>query len=261
MDIGNFSALPSFRLDGRLALITGASEGIGNSLAVAFARAGANLALISRDIRRLSKTIDMVKQFGIEAHSFQADIRNIGELRQLGISVKKQLGPVVILVNSAGYPLTKPALMVTEEDWDLVIDTSLKGVFFMCQHFAGMMSEHGYGKIINLSSTYAQNVAVGKSVYAIAKNGVSHLTRSLAVEWAPYGIRVNSLAPCLTKTHTRESVFKDKKRIKLLVERIPLGRYANTDDLIGGALFLASEASDFVTGHTLFIDGGRTAAG
>lgn len=261
MDIGSFSALPSFRLDGRLALITGASQGIGNSIAVGFARAGANLALISRDIKRLNKTVATVKQFGIEAQSFQADVQNINDIRQLSISVKKQLGPVTILVNAAGYPLTKSALTVTEEDWDMVMDTGLKGVFFICQLFAKMMSEKGYGKIINLSSTYAQNVGEGKSVYAIAKIGVAHLSRSLAVEWAPFGIRVNSLAPSLTDTPTREYVFKDKKRLKMLVDKIPLGRYAKTEDLIGGALFLASEASDYVTGHTLFVDGGRTAAG
>lgn len=252
--------LPLFRLDGRLAVITGASEGIGKSIAIAFAQSGADLALVSRDKKRLSRILDIVRGFGVNAYSYQADVRSVDDLKQLGTSINKQLGSVVILVNSAGMPFTKPALQVTEAEWDNVINTGLKGLFFTCQQFAKLMSEQGYGKIINLSSTYAKIAATGKSVYAVAKAGVSSLTRSLAVEWASSGVRINSIAPTLINTPSREKIISDEARIKLLVERIPLGRYGETKDLIGGAIFLASEASDFITGQTLFIDGGLTTA-
>lgn len=253
--------LPSFRLDDRLAVITGSSEGIGQRLAIAFARAGARLALVSRDTQRLPETIESVQRFKGEAQAYQADVRNVEEIRRLSISVEKRQGTATILVNSAGYPLTKPAREVTVEEWDSVMDIGLRGVFFVCQAFAGIMGDQGYGKIINLSSTYAHSVAVNKSVYAIAKSGISQLTRALALEWAPLGIRVNALAPTLTVTPSREPVLEDEQRVQSIVSRIPLGRYATTDDLIGSALFLASEASDFVTGHTLFVDGGWTTTG
>lgn len=253
--------LPSFRLDGRLAVITGASEGIGRSLAVAFGLAGAPLALVSRDPRRLDDTIADLRRFDGQAVAYQADVRDREDLQRLAASVRAEQGPATLLVNSAGYPQTKPALQVSERDWDVVMDTGLKGLFFTCCAFAPAMIEQGYGKIINLSSTYAYGVAPDKSVYAIAKAAVSHLTRALAVEWAPHGVRVNALAPTLTATPTREQVIADEERLEAILARIPLGRYASPADLVGSALFLASEASDFVTGHTLSVDGGWTAAG
>lgn len=252
--------LPSFYLHDRLAVIVGASEGIGQHLALAFARAGARIALVSRNRSRLAETIERIQRSGGEANGYSADIRSLDDIERLANEIAATQGAVTILVNSAGVPLTKLAFEVTEAEWDNVVDTGLKGMFFTCLAFGKRMAEQRYGKIINLSSTYAESVAVGKSVYAITKAGVSQLTRALALEWASVGICVNALAPTLTATPTRSPVFADKQRMQAILARIPQGRYAQPSDLTGAALFLASEASDFVTGQTLFVDGGWNAA-
>jgi NAD(P)-dependent dehydrogenase (short-subunit alcohol dehydrogenase family) len=251
---------PSFSLKGRLAVVTGASEGIGRSLALTFAAAGARLALVSRAPERLGELVASIEALGAEAHTYQADVCVPAEIAPLAEAVTAGQGVAGILVNSAGAPLTKPAFDVSEGDWDLVLDTGLKGMFFTCLAFGRSMAEQGYGKIINLGSTYCESVAHGKSVYAIAKAGVAHLTRALALEWAPLGVRVNALAPTLTVTPTREAVLADQERMISILARIPMGRYAQPSDLAGAGLFLASEASDFVTGQILFVDGGWNAA-
>ncbi len=252
---------PSFALTDSLAVITGASEGIGWHMAMTFAQAGARLALVSRSAERLQGMVEAVRRLDGEAVAYQADLRDLEDIERLATGISRRQGTATVLVNAAGYPLTKAARDVTGQEWDLVLDIGLKATFFTCQAFAGAMAEQGYGKVINLSSTYANTVARGKSVYAIAKAGVSQLTRALAVEWAPLGIRVNALAPTLTATPSREAVLEDPGRVQAIVGRIPLGRYATPEDLTGAALFLASRASDFVTGQTLYVDGGWTAAG
>ena len=252
--------LPSFGLAGRLAVVTGASDGIGRGLALAFAEAGARLALVSRAPERLAELVTSIEASGAEARAYQADVCARADLERLAVAVATRQGVATILVNSAGVPLTKPAFDVTEEEWDRVMDTGLKGMYFTCLVFGRSMAEHGYGKIINLASTYSESVAHGKSVYAIAKAGVAHLTRALAVEWAPLGVRVNALAPTATNTPSRQEVFTSPERMRSILGRIPMGRHAQPSDLAGAGLFLASEASDFVTGHVLFVDGGWNAA-
>ena len=166
----------------------------------------------------------------------------------------------LVLVNNAGLGFTKAALDVTEEDWDALIDLHVKGTFFCSQQIGGLMLERGYGKIINLSSTWAAATDVGKSVYCAAKAAISHLTAALSTEWAPQGVRVNALAPATTMTDFVEGHDGGESRAGRAAasSRIKLGRFAQPDDLIGAAVFLASAASDFVTGQTLFVDGGFT---
>jgi NAD(P)-dependent dehydrogenase (short-subunit alcohol dehydrogenase family) len=257
---GQACELPSFRLEGRLAVMTGASEGIGHGLALALGRAGARLALVSRAPDRLKEVVGALDAIGAEARAYQADVRVRADLERLADAVNATQGAAEILINAAGVPLTRPAAEVTETEWDAVIDTGLKAVFFACLAFGRGMRERRYGKIINLGSTYSESVGPGKSVYAIAKAGVAHLTRALALEWAPDGVRVNALAPTLTATPTRQALLADEDRMRYILARIPMGRYAQPSDLTGAALFLASEASDFVTGQTLFVDGGWNAA-
>lgn len=252
--------VPSFRLDGRVAVVTGASEGIGQNIALAFAAAGAHLALVSRQPERLASTVEQIRAGGGEARAYRADLRSVDDIQRLRDRVLDDWKTVTILVNAAGMPLTRSAFDVTEHEWDTVVTTNLKSVFFICTAFGAHMAEQGYGKIINLSSTYAESVGKGKSVYAVTKAGVSHLTRALANEWASLGVRVNALAPTTTITPTRQSVLADPERAAWLKSRIPMGRYGETGDLLGSALFLAAPASDFVTGHTLYVDGGWHAA-
>jgi 2-deoxy-D-gluconate 3-dehydrogenase len=257
--------LPSFRLDARLAVISGASQGIGRAFALAYSRAGAEVVLVSRGREKLLEAQRAVEATGGTAHIICADLGKIDDIRRLEQGVLKLVGARdlgLVLVNSAGFGFTKPALDVTEEDWDRVLDVHAKGTFFCCQVFGRRMIERGYGKIINLSSTWSASTDVGKSVYGIAKAGVSYLTAALSTEWAPLGVRVNAIAPTSTLTENTSLAFReDPARAERLRSRIKLGRFAEPSDLIGAAIFLASAASDFISGHTLFVDGGWHAAG
>jgi NAD(P)-dependent dehydrogenase (short-subunit alcohol dehydrogenase family) len=257
--------LPSFRLDGRLAVITGASEGIGRAFALAYSRAGAEVVLVSRTREKLLKVQNSVQASGGRAHVLCADMGKLDDIRSIERDVSQLLkgkDVPLVLVNAAGLGLTRPAIEVTEEDWDHMIDVHAKGTFFCCQSLGRLMIERGYGKIINLSSTWSASTDMGKSVYGAAKAGVSYLTAALSTEWAPLGVRVNAIAPTATLTdRVSQSFREDEERSQHLLNRIKLGRFAEPSDLIGAALFLASPASDFVTGHTLFVDGGWHAAG
>jgi len=257
--------LPSFRLDRRLAIITGASQGIGCAFALAYSRAGAEVVLVSRGREKLLETQRAVETAGGRAHVICADVSKIEEIRQLERDVSKLIEGKdhgLVLVNCAGFGFTKPALEVTEEDWDKVLDVHAKGTFFCCQEFGRRMIDRGYGKIINLSSTWSSSTDLGKSVYGAAKAGVSYLTAALSTEWASLGVRVNAIAPTSTLTESTSLAFRENEaRAERLRSRITLGRFAEPSDLVGAALFLASPASDFISGHTLFVDGGWNAAG
>jgi NAD(P)-dependent dehydrogenase (short-subunit alcohol dehydrogenase family) len=256
--------LPSFRLDGRLAVITGASDGIGRTFALAFARSGAEVVLVSRTQEKLAEAKHAVEAAGGRAHIIRADVGKVEDIR----SMEKEVSRLVkgrdislLLVNCAGFGFTKAALDTTEEDWDNILDVHAKGTFFCCQFMGKMMIERGYGKIINLSSTWSVSTDAGKSVYGAAKASVSYLTAALSTEWAPLGVRVNAIAPTSTLTESTSRTFRENEaRAQRLLSRIKLGRFAEPSDLVGAAIFLASPASDFVSGHTLFVDGGWHAA-
>ncbi len=256
--------LPSFRLDGRLAVITGASDGIGRTFALAYARAGAEVVLVSRTREKLLEAQQAIEAAGGRAHILRADVSKIADIRSIEQEVSRLIKDrelSLVLVNCAGFGFTKPALEITEEDWDQILDVHAKGTFFCCQFLGKLMIERGYGKIINLSSTWSVSTDQGKCVYGIAKAGVSYLTAALSTEWAPLGVRVNAIAPTSTLTESTSRTFRENEaRAQKLLSRIRLGRFAEPSDLVGAAIFLASPASDFVTGHTLFVDGGWQAA-
>jgi NAD(P)-dependent dehydrogenase (short-subunit alcohol dehydrogenase family) len=196
-------ALPSFRLDGRLAVITGASDGIGRAFALAYSRSGAEVVLVSRTREKLLDVQRSVEAAGGRANVVPADVGKIDDIRSVEQEVSRIIHSskdkgrdlALVLVNCAGFGFTKPALDITEEDWDKILDVHAKGTFFCCQSLGRLMIEQGYGKIINLSSTWSTSTDMGKSVYGIAKAGVSYLTEALSTEWAPLGVRVNAIAP------------------------------------------------------------------
>jgi 2-deoxy-D-gluconate 3-dehydrogenase len=261
-DIAPDDPLASFRLDDRLIVVTGASEGIGRVLAESFARAGASLVLVSRRPEKLEEVRRAISVRGGNATVIPADVRDIATIRALGEAVRRLVQGDqrrLVLVNNAGFGFTKPALDVTEQDWNMVFDTHAKGTFFCSQQLGSLMIERGYGKIINMSSTWSVATLSGKSVYCAAKAAVSHLTEALSTEWAPHGVRVNALAPGTTTTDSaNERISREPARFEEMRSRIKLGEFAKPSDLVGAAIYLASAASDYVTGQTLFVDGGYT---
>lgn len=253
------SIAQKFDVRNRVALITGASEGIGHDLSLALSAAGATTIICSRNIKKLKNLELLIKGNGGKAFSYQIDVTQVNEIEKLKEYVLRDFNKLDILINSAAYTINALAWDTTEDEWDKSVDTSFKGTFFCCTKLGEIMKNQGYGKIINLSSTYAKATQPTRSVYCGIKAGISHLTEALAVEWGKYGIRINTLAPTAVKTPSREEYLK--KHGQGTIDRVPLGRIAETDDLIGATIYLCSPASDFVTGTTLFVDGGFVAHG
>ncbi len=251
--MGNF--LDRFSLSGRVAIVTGASEGIGEAIARGLAEAGADVVLCSRREEKLKNVMVEIEKTGGKADLFVLDVCKLGDIEKLRDFVLKRFGKIDILVNNAAFTVTKPAWEVTEDEWNLMMDTGFKGLFFCCQIIGSSMRQRGYGKIINLSSTFSRSIIKGRSVYGGIKAGVSHLTEALAFEWGADGIRVNALAPTAVLTPSRRDLLKGEV-LERILSRIPLGRLATPEDLVNAAVYLSSAASDFITGHTLFVDGG-----
>lgn len=243
------------------AVVIGASGGIGAAIAVALGKAGAEVILGGRSRDRMTETAGRISASGGVAHVEEVDARDTGSISAFAAAVVDRHGAPRTLINCMGGALYKPALEVTPDEWDDLHSTHLRGSFFMCQAFAPGMRDAGYGKIVNMSSTWAFTVAEGRSVYASAKAGLGHLTSALALEWAPYGVRVNAIAPTTIRTPRVEArLSAEPEAEQYAVSRIPLGRLGTTDDVVGPTLFLTSRASDFVTGHTLLVDGGWVTA-
>ena len=254
--------LASFRLDDRLIVVTGASEGIGRAFAECFASAGAQLVLASRQKDKLEQVRAGIAARGGRAEVVPTDVTRLADIARLADAVgvlAKGSERKLVLVNNAGFGHTKAALEVSEEEWDRLHDTHVKGTFFCCQKIGALMLERGYGKIVNLSSSWSATTDAGKSAYGAAKAAVRYLTAALSTEWAPRGVRVNAIAPTATLTDfVVRSFAASPERAERLKSRIKLGRFAQTDDLLGAGVYLASAASDYVTGQTLFVDGGFT---
>ncbi len=253
------SHLSKFDITDKVAVVTGASEGIGKDIALGLARAGADLIVCSRREEILKEVVKEIEATGRRAEMYQMDVSKLSDIKGLKNFIQDRFGRVDILLNNAAFTVTKPAWDVTEEEWDKMLDTSFKGLFFCCQQVGSIMKQQGYGKIINLSSTFSRSIIPNRSVYGGIKAGVSHLTEALALEWASDGIRVNAIGPTAIRTPSRESLLQGEVLEKIL-SRIPLGRLAVSEDLIDATIYLSSSASDFVTGHTLFVDGGWIAA-
>lgn len=253
---------PSFRLDGRVALITGSGSGIGQGAALALARAGAEVAVTDLPDRlgRAEETAQaIVAQTGRRAIALPLDVTRLDSIERVTQQTVDAFGQLDILINSAGVNRTKAVFEVTEADWDFVLDVNLKGLFFCSQVAARQMARQGRGKIVNLASI---NGVVGfqkRAPYCASKGGVVNLTRELAIELAPYQINVNAIGPTYTETPLTVPTLGDPETRAEILRRTPLGRVGQVEDIVGAIVFLSSPAADLVTGHTLLVDGGWTA--
>ena len=243
-----------FDLTGRVAIITGANTGIGQGLAIALAEAGADIALVGRT--PAEETAERVRAAGRRAAIVGADLSTIAPAQDMVDQTVEELGGLDILVNNAGIIRRADALEFSEEDWDAVIDTNLKSVFFLCQAAARHMVKAGRGKIINIASMLSFQGGIRVASYTASKSGVAGLTKLLANEWAAKGINVNAIAPGYIATNNTAALQADEVRNRQILERIPAGRWGTPSDLGGTAVFLASSASDYVHGHILAVDGG-----
>ncbi|QQE81185.1 SDR family oxidoreductase [Alicyclobacillus sp. SO9] len=262
MTEGKHSYLPSFSLKGKRTVVTGASRGIGRALAIGLAQAGSDVVLLARDESKLAETETTIHEMAPDTKVEQVtcDIRNNDAIRA-SVAAIAQGGPIDVLMNNAGLNIRVPALDVTDDDWRTVIDTDLRGAFFMAQQVGKVMVHQGRGSVVNVSSV-GGHVALRTGVaYAAAKAGVIQMTKVLAMEWGAKGVRVNCIAPWYFRTPLTEDLLKQPDYLQDILDRTPLNRVGEVEELVGPALFLASDAGSYVTGHTLFVDGGMSVFG
>ncbi len=245
-----------FDLSGQVATGSGTSRGLGQYFARALARAGADLVLTSRNRETLREMEDEVRALGRRSVSLELDVRDYESIQKMAADAREAFGQIHILVNNAGCNVRKPAVDVTWDDWNLVLDTNLRGSFFVAQAVARGMVEHGYGRIINIGSVTSVFGFAGLGPYCASRGGIRQLTMSLADDWGPHGVTVNCLAPGWFKTAQNKVLYDDPEWVAYLTDRIPVKRPGMPNDLDGAVVFLASEASRYITGQTLLVDGG-----
>ncbi len=255
--------MQQFSLEGKTALITGGSRGIGKVTAISFARAGADVAVASRNLAELETVAGEIKSLGRRSLAVTAHLGRMDQIKSLVEPVVAEFGRIDILVNNAGTnPAYTPALDLEERAWDSVMNLNVKGLFFLSQAVARVMKEHGGGRIINVASVDGFRPELNLGAYAISKAGVIMATRVMAQEWARYNIRVNTVAPGNVHTRLGDSRFgvAPPGYEEEIIKRTPLGRIAQPEEMVGAMIYLASDASNFVTGHTLVVDGGFSIA-
>jgi gluconate 5-dehydrogenase len=249
--------MDKFRLDGKCGLVTGGSRGIGLGIASALAEAGADIALVARHEDQLQQARERIKATGRRIWLFPFDMGHVDEIDRLYAGINAETGGIDILVNNAGGTRRGPAETMSSEDWNFVINLNLTCVFTLCRAFARQRIESGKpGKIVNIASLMSESVRENNAPYAASKGGIRQLTKALAVDWARYGINVNAIGPGYIRTELTKSLWTDDKFDQWVRERTPAGRWGSPEDLAYAALFLASPASDFITGHILYVDGG-----
>jgi NAD(P)-dependent dehydrogenase (short-subunit alcohol dehydrogenase family) len=247
------------KLEGKTALITGASKGLGRAMALALAEAGARLALVSRNLELLNETAGAVRQLGAEAVVFTADVTDEAQVLRLEKAVAGQFGNVQILINNAGMNIRKSVTDFTLAEWRQVMDTNLTGVFLMCRSFIPQMRGQQYGRILNLTSIMSHVALPGRTAYAASKAGLLGLTRALALELAPEKITVNGISPGPVATEMNAPLIQDLELNQQFISKIPLGRWGKVEEVGHLAVYLCSEDAGFITGTDILIDGGWTA--
>jgi len=244
-----------FSLDGKVAAITGATRGIGRSMAIALAEAGSDIALLQRSKEFLGVK-EEIERLGRKCFIVNCDLENASEVSEAISSVVAYFGNLDILVNNAGIQRRSPAVDFAEEDWDAVMNVNLKTVWLLCQQAGRQMLKQGSGKIINMASLLSYQGGITVPAYAAAKGGVAQLTKALSNEWAAKGVNVNGIVPGYIATDMNEALINDETRSRQIIERIPAGRWGEADDFKGAVVFLASDASAYIHGHLLAVDGG-----
>ena len=247
------------KLAGRVAVITGGSKGLGKAMAESLGRAGANLALVSRNATELSATAKELKAAGMEAEAFPADVTNEADVRRIEQAVVERFGKVHILINNAGINIRKSITEFSLEEWNKVVDTSLTAAFLCCRSFVPHMKGQGYGRIINMTSIMSHVAIAGRTAYASAKHGLLGLTRALALELTSEKITVNGISPGPFATELNRPILDNPELNAQFISKIPIGRWGDVKEVGELALFLCSEEAGFITGTDILIDGGWTA--
>jgi len=250
----------SLNLNGKTAVVTGGSRGLGRAIALAMAEKGAEVAICGRKQDNLDRAIQELGQKGVDVAAFRANVGSSDEVDTLFQSIQERFGKLDILVNNVGMNILTPSVSMADEGlWDKIMTTNLKGTFLVSARAVPLMRKAGRGKIINISSIAARKAAMGMGVYCVAKAGVEMLTRVLAVELAQDHINVNAVAPCVVRTQFSQPFWGNESLLKGITATIPMGRIAEPDDVVGTVLFLASDLSEFITGEVITVDGGSMA--
>jgi 2-deoxy-D-gluconate 3-dehydrogenase len=245
-----------FSLQGKVALVTGAAQGIGREIALGFARYGADIVAIDLTDEKLLTLKNEIVAQKRRCQILAVDLVHGDQIDRMVETVVKEMGKIDILANIAGVNVHKPAVEMTEKDWDFVLDINLKALFFCCQAVGKVMLRQGCGRIINMSSSFGMVGFGGRTAYAASKAAVANLTKTLALEWSAKGVNVNAIAPGPVWTEARHELFSNPEFYANLVQKVPINRTAKPAEIVGPAIFLASEASSFVTGETILVDGG-----
>ncbi len=248
-----------FGIEGKVAFVTGASRGLGRGLALAMAQAGARVAAGARNLAELETLAAEIKAQGGICEIFPLDLRDLRSIESCFAAVAAHFGRIDILVNNAGMGNPVPAERITEADWDWMMDLNLKGTFFCCQAAGRLMLAQGYGRIVNISSQASVVAIPGEAVYCASKGGVNMLTKVLAAEWSGRGVTVNAVGPTFVRTPGTAERLDDPVFLAGVMTKLPRGRVATIEDVAGAVIYLASDASDMVTGTLLLVDGGWTA--
>ena len=243
-------------LKGRVALVTGASRGLGRATALELASAGANLALVSRDRAKLAETLALVRAAGVEAETYICDVRDEAQVKQVAADVKARFGAVHILVNNAGTAIRKNIIDFSFEEWRSLTDTNITGVFLMCKYFVPLMRGQGYGRIINLTSIMAHVSSAGRGVYSATKHAVLGLTRALALELVDDKINVVAISPGFIATDLTAPLRADPANNDALMAQTPMHRWGQPEEIAAMALYICSDAAAFMTGNDILVDGG-----